>query len=745
MVSGVSSGISASNYGTGATTINIAGTLEAPTGTGLVAYNDPLASDIIIIEAASGSIKGADGIYASNYGHGAIVLDIAGLVEGTSGDAVHAYQNFAGTSVTVVEAASASIKGLGGIVTSNYGSGATTIRIAGAVEATSTQGVNAYNNANASSLTILEAAGGSIRGVTGGVYATNDGHGAMVIGIDGRVEATSGYGINVYNSTNASDLTFTEGAGGTIKGSTTGLLAFNYGSGKTSLVIAGNVTGTSLDGVDVVNSANSQALTITQLAGTISGGQAGMAVANYSAYTATISVASGATVTGGTYGIWIANSAPGSVINAAGRISGGTASIFYDNVAGANTLNLFNTAVLSGAVNFNAITNSTINFHSGSYDVAVLGYSLANNTINLLSKTQTLLTPGLSGNSTTGRLVVVDAAVATQVAGLTRDFAGAALDVVGDVANAAGGRPVLPLGYAETVAKPNPTDLQTGAKAAQIYDAYGNLVWIRGFGGARTQEADSSRVGLDAHHYGLVGGYDHWYDDWRIGLFGGGGQAFGSLSDDAGSIRNDIGLAGIYARKNLGASWLETTVTGGYVGAETERRINGGAETATGSFNVGFAGVQVALATRYALGGDWSITPILRNRYLAIVSEGYTETGSSQNTRYGATTTQGLEQNLEARVAYRATTADGLLVNYWLKGAAFAQETIGDQRIDASTLGVGFSTVTGDSDVVYGGTVGLGLDVMLNDRASVSLAVDGTFATNQTRAGAMRAGWKLAF
>lgn len=116
----------------------------------------PTSGDLNLTTQTGSSISGASfGIRTTNNGGGASTMNIAGTVDGTAGVGVYAYNDYTTTDLTISQFAGSVISGTTGISTSNNGSGATTINVAGTVTATSSTGVGAYNGNSATDLTII--------------------------------------------------------------------------------------------------------------------------------------------------------------------------------------------------------------------------------------------------------------------------------------------------------------------------------------------------------------------------------------------------------------------------------------------------------------------------------------------------------------------------------------------------------------------------------------------------------------
>lgn len=762
VISAYGYGLQIENNGTGATTLSLAGELLGGT-TGVLVLGNSGTTDLTIVQSA-GTISGSlNGIETHNSGTGNTLVTVAGTVNtlninnGTTAKNLDIVQN--GGSIT---------GNLYGIYAHNSGTGHTNITTSGTIQAVGggSYGVYAQSSASGTDLTFTQR-GGSITGSGGGVLLFNWGTGNTYATVSGTIGSTAPYagGLSVTNSPdNTGSLTVVQTAGSisgkvaievshpgtgdtTVRtaaeaiGTITGINANTFGGNQTIIQSGGRISG----GEDGINSHAFGGIQTISVDGKVSGGtRRGIYAYNDSGVTA-ITVGAGARVSGGTYGIEIGGS--GSTINASGRISGGSAAIWYNGSN--NTLNVYNSARFNGAVDFNSTTGNTINFHTGSYTLAVEDYLVNSNQINVKDKSLTLITSGIDPDTKAGNIVVVDNKAVSASPGMVRDFAGGILGLVGDIIDIDAPRPArtsgAPLGYADTTGRPSPTDIQTGSIGqGTTYDAYGNLVWLRSLAAARQQDASGGQGALQSRQWGMAGGIDHQHDDWRFGAFAGGGKTSATLDGGSGSSSGDIGLAGGYARRTLGTAWLDAVLAGGYIRTETKRRIGTGGETATGSFDGWFGAGELALATRFALGDRWSLTPSLKARYVAAAYDGYKERGSSQNVSYDAHNAQGLEQRFEAKLNYQ-TSSEGRPMNYWLKAAGFAQETIGKTGYGATVLDTDFTVRALGDRTVYGTTVGLGFDIVLMKNVSIFSDIDGTLTSDHARAGSVRGGMKVAF
>ena len=269
------------------------------TGDGALSYTDANASSLaaqgsaLYVNAAgddgatpgsitintNGALLGGDwGIRARNFGTGALTVTANGDVTGTARAGIEAYNNTSATDLTVTAGATV-MGGTFGIYAFNNGSGFVEITANGGVAATVEDGIRAESGGT--DLTVT--AGAMVTGGKSGIAANNFGTGATKIIANGGVTGTAAYGIHVENSATATDLTVTAHA--TAMGGQRGILTRNEGSGATKITANGDVTGTARAGIEAYNNTSATDLTVT----------------------------AGATVMGGTFGIYAFNNGSGFV------------------------------------------------------------------------------------------------------------------------------------------------------------------------------------------------------------------------------------------------------------------------------------------------------------------------------------------------------------------------------------------------------------------------------------------------
>lgn len=275
-----------------------------------------------------GAITGGNtGILTRNYGTGATSITATGDVEGT-GNAGISVNNFGDTSGLIVD--TNNVTGSAGIIASNAGGGVVSITATGDVEATIADGIAISNSGTTTSVAI------HANNITAGNFGTNVqnfGGGTTSITTTGDV-TTNGFGIYALTGLDATDVTIN--ANNVMAGST-GIYIENGGSGTTSITATGDVTGTTGDGISASNGADTGSLTID--ANNVTGGTNGIYVSNYG--TDSTNITAEGIVTGlGDLGIYVlvdsATNNGGVTINAA-TVNAETYGITVSNNGTGNT------------------------------------------------------------------------------------------------------------------------------------------------------------------------------------------------------------------------------------------------------------------------------------------------------------------------------------------------------------------------------------------------------------------------
>jgi uncharacterized protein with beta-barrel porin domain len=299
-VSGGSDGIYASNRGSAALTITANGNVTGTTGDGIRASQGFGATALTVTTATGTTVSGGNyGIAAGSYGHGVLTITANGDVSGNS-SGIGANTAFGATGLTVTTGASTTVSGgRFGIYARNRGTGAVTVTANGDVTGTSGTGIGIFarNFASGTDLNVTTGAGTTVSGGNTGIFALNNGTGTLTVTANGDVTGTSGAGISATNGYGATSLTVTTAAGTTVSGGTRGIYARNQGTGAITITANGNVTGTSGDGLYARSGGGPLAITVAA-AGIVT--STGAAAIETKGAAATVTVAG--TVNGGAGG-----------------------------------------------------------------------------------------------------------------------------------------------------------------------------------------------------------------------------------------------------------------------------------------------------------------------------------------------------------------------------------------------------------------------------------------------------------
>ncbi|PVY61424.1 outer membrane autotransporter protein [Pusillimonas noertemannii] len=343
--------------------INSAGTGFDMSGSG---------SNLTFSQESGSAITGATGINAKQYGDGASMITTAGDVTGNGDYAIFMYNAPTATDV-VIEQAAGTITGIShGIRVDNYGTGSTSVTTAGTVTQTGstgwdTYGVYAYNAPSASDISLTQTSG-AVSGHYFGIYGNNQGSGSIAISVAGDVTATGRAGVAGYNGNAAKDVRISQTAG-TITANDTGIHANNGGTGSTHITTSGIIIASG-SGIFADNGSNASDLSVTQTAGTITGGIYGIEARNGGS--GVTSVAVNGEVSGGMgAGIRIA-SAYGATVDIASTATVSASSGLAIHDAGTGNTVVTNSGQVIGDASL-GLGDDTFHLMGGSYTGIIFG------------------------------------------------------------------------------------------------------------------------------------------------------------------------------------------------------------------------------------------------------------------------------------------------------------------------------------------------------------------------------------
>ncbi len=587
-------------------------------------------------------------------------------------------------------------------------------------------GNNGYGTGLETNLNVTVVSGASVQGTLPGIYfasGTVSNSGAINGFISSGILTTAD--ANITNSGTISsqlgDGAYVAGNGtlhntGTITGSLAGFFVF----GSSNVVNTGTIVTTAAAGVGISAIGNAN---ITNT-GTIFGGIVG-----------------------------IETGRPANVTNA-GVISGGFAALLFGLGIGgtADTLTLLPGSRIIGAIDLGGV-GDTVNFRGGNNNLTF---------DTLAGATVTSTTPFVvSGN----RAVAVDATAFGMADRNLMDFTGAvsaALPTFSPSANVPAGPP------ATAFAEPDRSDTAALVNAIPALAAYadatpfqnrsavyqdGSIVWSRGFGGQRIQQAGDGLLHSNNQFYGGMIGTD-WQSrsNLRIGVFAGGGNIRSDTTANIDTSNSTLGFAGGYVRQEWADSFLQAGLQAGWSSNDTSRLINNntlanGLETAKGSFNGWYVNPELTYGVNRTLGvydgGVYALTPSVRLRYLYASFGGYSESGSSANMSVGSHVAQDLEERGELKLTRTQAEPGGALIGN-ISGGVIGQQRVGGDTIGATLLGQALPFSAPGKSNLWGGYGGAGVE-WRTGAISVFAAGDYTAYSDSSSIVSGRGGVRVAF
>jgi len=425
---GVTFGIIARNYATGTLNVTSTGKVTAtgPTGRGIYARNSVTGTDLKV--TAAYVTGGEFGVDALLLGMGSTNVKTTDTVTGTTNAGIRAQNTNVNSQDLTIDAVEDVTGGKYGINALNNGRGVLNITTGKSVTGTATGSYGIKAVSKGTDLTI-DTTKGAVSGLFRGIFANNNGAGALSITTGASVTATgtapNTVGIQASNNS-GTDLTIDTTAG-TVSGYTIGITAFNNGGGELSITTGKSVTATAANsiGIDAFNfSTGSSSLTIDTSAGAVSGGKYGLDTRNNGS--GALSITTGDVIVNGIIGHGIrarnyANGADLVIDTSAGAVSGGRYGIKALNygrgelsitTAGVTVTPSNSTGII--ARNYAAGTDLTIDTSAGAVSGGLYGINALNNGSGVLSITTSDVTGtagrGISAsNSVTGMTLDVRA------------------------------------------------------------------------------------------------------------------------------------------------------------------------------------------------------------------------------------------------------------------------------------------------------------------------------------------------
>jgi outer membrane autotransporter protein len=279
-ISGYAIGIDARNQGSGNLEIAANGQVTSEMATALQGIHTGKGDGKLIIVTGEGSeITGARGIYGQNSSGGGLEITANGKVTGNGAsdqierDGIFAYNSKG--SATITTGVNSVVSGSDGIVGINKGAGGLTITANGKVYGTGRSGIVVENLEGGGGATVTTGAGSLVKGKSYGIKGSNEGEGDFIINAEGDV--IGGWrGIEVQNSSNSGALSITSAAGTTIKGKASGIHALHSGAGDLEITVGGEVSAEKYYGIFAYNGGQGDTVIKIGSGGLVQGGYTGI-------------------------------------------------------------------------------------------------------------------------------------------------------------------------------------------------------------------------------------------------------------------------------------------------------------------------------------------------------------------------------------------------------------------------------------------------------------------------------------
>jgi hypothetical protein len=417
-------------------------------------------------------------------------------------------------------------------------------------------------------------------------------------------------------------------------------------------------------------------------------------------------------------GIWVNSKTDTThTINNSGIITAtGENAYAIKGEAGAETLNLFSSSVITGDIDLGA-GDDTINFHLGA---RVNGrISLGNNTgtANIFGSKTPLLSSTLTFEN-------ADAINLHNVVGAVNGCVVVSVDPTGQSVKG----PVLNslcTGLHNVIRKRLNHFKPQLIKLASTRIEPGMLVkpkqaqaWGDMFHSYRKRDHHGRLFAYDHEYNGFTGGYEKTYNRLRAGVLGGFSRA--NVEADSESFRTDSNsyFTGIYGQYDYGRYKLAASLIGGYEVHDNSRNLFdnlSGDETARADFGSLFISPSVTVRADYTVAHRLMLRPMATVVYSAGWYDDYHEHGTTRsNLEIDDRTLQALNSTLQLSAIYMITDT----CEFELNGGGTARYT-DDSSIDGNLGGSDFRFSATNDDSVYSGQLGAYLGVNVSDQLNL--------------------------
>ncbi len=272
--------------------------------------------------------------------------------------------------------------------------------------------------------------------------------------------------------------------------------------------------------------------------------------------------------------------------------------------------------------------------------------------------------------------------------------------------------------------------------------------WMSGLGGYRSQDGGTTTLDFETRFAGAVAGYDTLVTpETRVGVFG--GLSFADV--DTGVVGQELSTSsffgGLYLGHETGRYILDASLTAGWTGFDSERRVTnnavvGGIETARASYGGAFVSPSLTLGTDFSVGSG-TLTPSMRVRYSGLFLDSYTETGSAANLTVGDRATHIFEAGAELTYALAALDTGAGVFQQSFRVGVDGTLVEGD-AVSATVVGKTLS-FNAETEHTMRGFLGYDVALAMTERTSLSFSAEAGYDSNGALTVEGQAGVSLAF
>ncbi len=252
---------------------------------------------------------------------------------------------------------------------------------------------------------------------------------------------------------------------------------------------------------------------------------------------------------------------------------------------------------------------------------------------------------------------------------------------------------------------------------------FGSLFWVSVFGGQQAVEAADNNVDLDHDFVGLMAGAESNFNSGTLGLFGGYGTSDVAIAYEAGSTETDSLFAGAYWKKDYGTYRVNLALIAGLTDQEFRREINGATPvTAKGETDGWFISPSATFTVPITA---LPITTLgsVRVSYAGLFLDDYTETGVANPLTVSDRDIHLFNTRAQLAFPHDFDNEDGSSVHLEVRAGVDAQYNLDSDEVSGVVGGtpINFSV---DLDDRVSGFVGATL-IRTNQKEDLTFAISG--------------------